>query len=152
METKQHLTSADYSLTVLSVSLDGCLFQGNTVQNSKSGPIVNLIMTYMTISNSNLMDNSGSSLTLLKSGLNFSGDIKFANNHADYGAALRVCEAYRLFLYNLITHISHSQTIQLSLKVVLYTHSISPVLIQFPCVCFNLTYMRMYPLNHLQKH
>ena len=93
IETKQHLTSADYSLTVLSVSLDGCLFQGNSVCNNKSGPIVNLITTYMTISNSNFTDNNGSPLTLLKSGLNFHGEIRFENNHADYGAALRIYEA-----------------------------------------------------------
>ena len=93
MEIKQHLTSSDYSLTVLSVSLDGCLFNGNSVQNNKSGPIVNLIMTYMTISNCSFMDNNGSALTLLKSGLNFHGEIRFENNHADYGPALIVCEA-----------------------------------------------------------
>ena len=93
IETKQHLTSADYTLTVLSVSLDGCLFHGNSVCNNKSGPIVNLITTYMTISNSNFTDNDGSTLTLLKSDLNFHGDIRFENNRADYGAALRIYEA-----------------------------------------------------------
>jgi hypothetical protein len=34
METKQHLTSLDYSLTVLSVSIDGCLFHGNSVYSN----------------------------------------------------------------------------------------------------------------------
>ena len=108
IETKQHLTSADYSLTVLSVSLDGCLFHGNSVQNNKSGPIINLIMTYMTISNSSFTDNNGSALTLLKSSLNFHGDISFENNHADYGAALRVCEASLISLSN-NTHISFTK-------------------------------------------
>ena len=108
IETKQYLTSADYSLTVLSVSLDGCLFHGNSVQNNKSGPIINLIMTYMTISNSSFTDNNGSALTLLKSSLNFHGDISFENNHADYGAALRVCEASLIFLSN-NTHISFTK-------------------------------------------
>ena len=104
METKQHLTSVDYSLTVLSVSLEGCLFHGNSVHNSKSGPIVNLIMTYMTVSNCNFTDNNGSALSLLKSNLNFHGDVRFVNNHADYGAALKVCEASLISITN-NTHI-----------------------------------------------
>ena len=108
IETKQHLTSADYSLTVLSVSLDGCLFHGNSVQKNNSGPIINLIMTYMTISNSSFTDNNGSALTLLKSSLNFHGDIGFENNHADYGAALRVCEVSLISLSN-NTHISFTK-------------------------------------------
>jgi predicted outer membrane repeat protein len=122
METKQHLTSADYSLTVLSVSLDGCLFHGNSVHN-KSGPIVNLIMTYLTVSNCNFTDNNGSALTfkLLKSGLNFHGDIRFVNNHADYGAALRVCEASLISLSN-NTHIWFTNNTAFFRGGAVYTH------------------------------
>ena len=121
IETKQHLTSADYSLTVLSVSLDGCSFQGNSVCNNKSGPIFNLIMTYMTISNCSFTDNNGSALTLLKSSLNFHGDIRFENNHADYGAALRVYEASLISLSN-NTHISFTNNTAFFKGGAVYTH------------------------------
>ena len=72
--------------------------------NNKSGPIVNLIMTYTTISNCSFTDNNGSALTFLKSNVNFNDDVRFVNNHADYGAALRVCEASLISLSN-NTHI-----------------------------------------------
>ena len=99
MESKQHLTSVVYpGLLVLNVSLENCHFHGNSVPNNKSGPIIYLILTYMTISNSSFVDNNGSVLTLLKSNVNFHGDISFVNNHADYGAALRVCESSLIFL------------------------------------------------------
>ena len=133
METKQHLTSTDYSLTVLSVSLDGCLFQGNSVQNNKSGPIVNLITTHMTISDSSFTDNNGSALTLLKSSLNFHGDIRFANNHADYGAAMRVCEASLIFLNN-NTHISFTNNTVFFKGGAVYTQHQSCVDTVPPCL------------------
>ena len=134
METKQHLTSADYSLTVLSVSLDRCLFHGNSVHNNKSGPIVNLIMTYMTISDSSFMDNNGSALTLLKSSLNFHGDIRFANNHADYGAALRVCEASLISLQFNNTHISFTNNTAFFKGGAVYTQHQSCVDTVPPCL------------------
>ena len=105
MESKQHLTSVVYpGLLVLNVSLENCHFHGNSVPNNKSGPIIYLILTYMTISNCSFVDNNGSVLTLLKTNVNFHGDIRFVNNHADYGAALRVCESSLIFL-NKNTHI-----------------------------------------------
>ena len=105
MESKQHLTSVVYpGLLMLNVSLENCHFHGNSVPNNKSGPIIYLILTYMTISNCSFVDNNGSVLTLLKSNVNFHGDISFVNNHADYGAALRVCEFSLIFL-NKNTHI-----------------------------------------------
>ena len=105
MESKQHLNSVVYpGLLVLNVSLENCHFHGNSVPNNKSGPIIYLILTYMTISNCSFVDNNGSVLTLLKSNVNFHGDISFVNNHADYGAALRVCESSLIFL-NKNTHI-----------------------------------------------
>ena len=105
MESKQHLTSVVYpGLLVLNVSLENCHFHGNSVPNNKSGPIIYLVLTNMTISNCSFVDNNGSVLTLLKSNVNFHGDVSFVNNHADYGAALRVCESSLIFL-NKNTHI-----------------------------------------------
>ena len=134
METKQHLTSADYSLTVLSVSLNGCLFHRNFVQNNKSGPIINLIMTYMTISDSSFADNNGSALTLLKSSLNFHGDIRFANNHADYGAAMRVCEASLISLQFNNTHITFTNNTAFFKGGAVYTQHRSCVDTVSPCL------------------
>ena len=132
METKQQLMSAYYSLTVFSVSLDGCLFHGNSVHNNKSGPIVNLIMTYMTVSNCSFTDNSGSALMLLKSDLNFHGDIRFENNQADYGSALRICEASLIFLNN-NTHISFTNNTAFFKGGAVYTYQ-SCVDVVPPCL------------------
>ena len=104
MECRKHLTFMDYPSPVLNVSFEGCHFRGNSVPNNKFGPVINLILTYITVYNCSFVDNNGSVLTLLKSNLNIHGDVSFVNNHADYGAALKVCEASLITLSN-NTHI-----------------------------------------------
>ena len=100
MECRKHLTFMDYPSPVLKVSLEGCHLHGNSVPNNKFGPVINLILTYITVYNCSFVDNNGSVLTLLKSNLNFHGDVSFVNNHANYGAALKVCEASLITLSN----------------------------------------------------
>ena len=107
MESVRHITFMEfYPSPVFNVSLEGCHFHKNFMPDSKStsGPIINLIMTYMIVSSCSFTDNNGSALTLLKSNLNFNGDVRFVNNHADYGTALKVCEASLISLGN-NTHI-----------------------------------------------
>ena len=104
MESTKQLILADHASPLLNVSLEHCHFHGNSVPNNKSGPIINLVMTHMIILDCSFMDNNGSVLSLQKSNLDFYGNIWFINNHADYGAALRICEASLIFLNN-NTHI-----------------------------------------------
>ena len=104
MESTKHLILADHASPLLTVSLEHCHIRGNSVSNNNSSPIINLAMTHIIVSDCSFMDNNGSVLSLQKSNMNFYGDIWFINNHADYGAALRICEASLIFLNN-NTHI-----------------------------------------------
>ena len=100
MEATKHMILANHGSPPVSVSFDNCSISNNSSPSNKKGPILNLIRTYALISNSNFTGSSGTAISLRSSKLNFYGNVRFEDNHADYGGALKVCEGSLIFLHN----------------------------------------------------
>ena len=94
----QHLTPQ------LSVHIESCSFRSNSAQTNSSrklGSIVELIGTQnITLSNSNFINSTGTVISLQNSNINFLGKVRFENNQAEYGGALKVCDRSFLFVHN----------------------------------------------------
>ena len=76
-------------------------FFNNSVPLDKQSSIMELIGTKsVLLSNCNFTNNYGSVFSLRNSNLNFHNSIHFSNNHAAYGAALKVCDSSLVFLHN----------------------------------------------------
>ena len=99
MEISKHRILVDHPAPVLNVSFENCTFRNNSVHNDVMGPIMNIQMSHIVMLNCNFTNNSGTAISLRKSNLNFHNDIRFVNNRADYGAALKVCEGSTIFLH-----------------------------------------------------
>ena len=104
---------------------------------------VALISHHTLISNCNFTDNNGSVLTSSKSDLDFYDNIWFVNNRADYGAAVKICEASLIFI-NGNTYIRYVNNLATFKGGAVYANQ--------PCmalVCFSQNSMKMH---QLQKH
>ena len=89
----------------LLVTLDSCTFSENHLlkykdQGNGDGIVDTYSTTNMTIRNSVFSNNNGTALQLQHSAVLFEGDIRFLNNTAAYGAAIRTCETSTIYLNN----------------------------------------------------
>ena len=89
----------------LIITLDSCTFSENYLlpydwQTNQDG-IVDLFTTdIVTIRNSLFFNNNGTALLLMDSNVLFEGEIRFLNNSAAYGGAIRVCDTSLIYLKN----------------------------------------------------
>ena len=78
-----------------------CKFHSNQVPSDKITSIVELIrIENITVADCTFTDSSGSVIYLQNSYLHFFGIIRFENNHAAYGGALKVCDSSLIYLHN----------------------------------------------------
>ena len=85
----------------LTVHLKHCSFHNNSVPPDKHSGIIELIGTKnIKIDNCNFTDSLGSVFSLRRGNLNFFGHIRFENNHALHGAALKICDSSIVYLHN----------------------------------------------------
>ena len=85
----------------LTVYLKHCSFHSNSVPPEEHSAIIELIGTNnIQVENCNFTDCLGSVFSLRRSNLNFFGNIRFENNRALYGAALKICESSIVYLHN----------------------------------------------------
>ena len=100
MEITKHKILVNHSSPALNVTFENCSFHNNSIHNNLMGTIMNIRMSHITMSECNFTNNKGTAVSLRKSNLNFHNNIQFADNKADYGAALKVCEGSTIFLHN----------------------------------------------------
>ena len=85
----------------LTVYLKHCSFHSNSVPPEEHSAIIELIGTKnIQVDNCNFTDCLGSVFSLRRGNLNFFGNIRFENNRAFYGAALKVCDSSIVYLHN----------------------------------------------------
>ncbi len=101
MEITKHLILADHASPRLNVSFDNCTFFNNSMSGQgANGPVMSFIMTYIIMLNCIVANSNGTAISLYNSNLNLYNNVRFANNHAKYGGALKVCERSFVFLHN----------------------------------------------------
>lgn len=85
----------------LSVQLHSCNFHNNGVPSEKGSSIVELIgITYIALANCNFTGSYGSVLYLQSSCLNLYGEVRFENNSALYGGAVKIYDSSLIYLHN----------------------------------------------------
>ena len=103
MEITKHLILADHASPQLNVSFDNCMFFNNSMSShstNANGPVMSFIMTYIAMANCIIAGSNGTAISLYNSNLNLYDSVRFENNHAKYGGALKVCERSFIFLHN----------------------------------------------------
>ena len=100
MEITKHLILADHASPLLNVTFENCTFFKNSMSSSANGPVLSFIMTYIIMANCSIVDSNGTAISLYNSNLNLYDNVRFENNHAKYGGALKVCERSFVFLHN----------------------------------------------------
>jgi hypothetical protein len=101
MEITKHLILADHASPQLNVSFDNCTFFNNSMSGQGvNGPVMSFIMTYIIMLNCIIANSKGTAISLYNSNLNLYDNVRFENNHAKYGGALKVCERSFVFLHN----------------------------------------------------
>ena len=103
MEITKHLILADHASPQLNVSFDNCTFFNNSMSSHRAianGPVMSFIMTYIAMANCIIAGSNGTAVSLYNSNLNLYDSVRFENNHAKYGGALKVCERSFIFLHN----------------------------------------------------
>ena len=104
MEIKRHLILAEHASPSLHVSFELCEFHNNSASDSSSlaytkGAVLSIILTHVVISNCSFSENRGTAISLQNSKLNVYSIIRFENNKAAYGAALKICDESLIFLH-----------------------------------------------------
>ena len=85
----------------LSINISNCTFHSNSGPLHKHISIMEMVRTKsLSVSDCNFTNNHGSVFSLRSANLNFDRDIRFVNNSANYGAALKVCDGSLVFLHN----------------------------------------------------
>jgi hypothetical protein len=100
MEITKHLILADHASPQLEVTIENCEFLNNLIPGDSSSPVLSLITTYIIMANSIVAGSNGTAISLYNSNLNLYDNVRFENNHAKYGGALKVCERSFVFLHN----------------------------------------------------
>ena len=85
----------------LTVYLKHCSFHSNSVPPEEHSAIIELIGTKnIQVEHCNFTDCLGSVFSLRRGNLNLLGHIRFENNRAFYGAALKICDSSIVYLHN----------------------------------------------------
>ena len=85
----------------LSLNIINCTFHSNSEPSHKHISIMEMVRTKrLRVSDCNFTNNHGHVFSLRSANLNFYRDIRFVNNSANYGAALKVCDGSLVFLHN----------------------------------------------------
>ena len=100
MEITKHLILAYHASPQLRVSFENCVFLNNSIPGGTSSPVLSFIMTYIIMMNCNISGSNGTAISLYNSNLNLYDNVRFENNHAEYGGALKVCDLSFIFLHN----------------------------------------------------
>ena len=100
MEITKHLILANHVSAQLEVRLEDCTFLNNSIPSDMSSPVLSFVMTYIVMTNSIVAGSNGTAISLYNSNLNLYDNVRFENNHAKYGGALKVCERSFIFLHN----------------------------------------------------
>jgi predicted outer membrane repeat protein len=100
MEITKHLILANHTSPQLEVTIENCTFLNNTIPGATSSPVMSFIMTYIVMENCTIVGSKGTAISLYNSNLNLYKNVRFENNHAKYGGALKVCERSFVFLHN----------------------------------------------------
>ena len=98
MEITKHMIVANDASPTLGVSLEYCTFLNNSIPGDSSSSVLSFIMTYIIMANCIVGNSNGTAVFLYDSNLNLYDSIRFENNHAKFGGALKVCEKSFIFL------------------------------------------------------
>ena len=103
VEITRHLILAEHSSPSLNVSFEHCDFHNNSALNSLSfsyaeGSVLSIILSRIVMLNCSFSDNRGTAISLQNSKMNVYDNIRFENNKAAYGAALKICDGSLIFL------------------------------------------------------
>ena len=104
VEITRHLILAEHSSPSLNVSFEHCDFHNNSALNSLSffyaeGSVLSIILTHISMLDCSFGDNRGTAISLQNSKMNVYDNIRFKNNKAAYGAALKICDGSLIFLH-----------------------------------------------------
>ena len=98
MGISKHLILADHASPQLGVHLENCIFLNNSIPRDMSSSVLSFLMTYIAMTNCFVADSNGTAISLYNSNLNLYEYVRFENNHAKYGGALKICEKSFIFL------------------------------------------------------
>ena len=100
MEIVQYSSSYHHMTHWFQTSLEMCSFEYNFTPLNNDGPVLDFISIDVTMSHCMIIGSNTTAIALRNTYLNLLGDIRFENNSARVGGALKVCEASLLFVHN----------------------------------------------------
>ena len=99
MEIIQHSLSDHHMIPMFQTSIELSTFINNHIPWNVDGPILDFISVEVTMTNCVFIGSNSSTISLRNTYLNLFGDIRFENNTARVGGALKVCEASLVYLH-----------------------------------------------------
>ena len=94
-----------HSVPQFSVHLNECLIENNTLtphgdQPNEEGVVEIMSCEELVITNTNFINNNGTALMLVRSGVQFYQENIFENNSAEYGGAIKLCDSSVMYFSN----------------------------------------------------
>ena len=99
MELIQHLPTGHRPIAIFETSINHCNFINNS-KPSVDGPILDFISVDVSVSNSVFNGSNSSVMALRNTYLHLNRSVLFANNTAQIGGALKVCDSSVIFIHN----------------------------------------------------